>query len=121
MKKSLKYRLLTPEGIEMRINRSCQVEGVFGNIKQNMAYTRFRRTSLDRVSTEFALTCLGLNLRKFMRFASTGKLPKYWVAPLNLPAGSFKKPSAKRLTNRVNRKRSLPPNAALRSSYKYKN
>lgn len=121
LKQQARDLLLTPEGIEMRINRSCQVEGAFGNIKQNMAYTRFRRTSLDRVSTEFALTCLGLNLRKFMRFASTGKLPKYWVAPLNLPAGSFKKPSAKRLTNRVNRKRSLPPNEALRSSYKYKN
>lgn len=77
LKQKARDLLLTPEGIEMRVNRSCQVEGVFGIIKQDMTYTRFRRTSIERVSTEFALTCLGLNLRKFMRFALTKQLPNF--------------------------------------------
>ena len=52
LKQKARDLLLTPEGIEMRVNRSCQVEGVFGIIKQDMTYTRFRRTSIERVSTE---------------------------------------------------------------------
>lgn len=120
LKQKARDLLLTPEGIEMRVNRSCQVEGVFGIIKQDMAYTRFRRTSIERVSTEFALTCLGSNLRKFMRFALTKQLPNFWQAPPNLVHGVFKKPSAKRLANRVNKKRKLQPNEVAKDSYRYK-
>lgn len=32
----------------MRENRSIQAEGAFGAIKQNMAYTRLRRSSLPK-------------------------------------------------------------------------
>lgn len=68
LKQGARDRLLRPEGIEMRVNRSCQVEGTFGVLKQNMAYTRFRRRKLAKVRLEFALTCLGLNIRKFLKF-----------------------------------------------------
>lgn len=46
LKQRARNLLLSPEGIEMRINRSCQVEGTFDVIKQDMAYTRFRRSLL---------------------------------------------------------------------------
>ena len=62
--------LLSPEGIEMRVNRSSQVEGVFGVIKQDFMYERFRRTLLEKVSAEFMLVCLGYNIRKLFRFYS---------------------------------------------------
>lgn len=120
LKQKARDLLLSPRGIEMRVNRSCQIEGAFGNIKQNMSYIRFRRTSLERVTTEFALTCLGLNLRKYMRFVVSGKLPQFWVAPADLKPETFKKPSAKRLANRVNKKKKLQPDEAARGSYKYK-
>lgn len=55
--------LLSPEDIELRINRSCQVEGAFGVGKQKMQYTRFRRWPLNRVTVNFALTCLRPNIR----------------------------------------------------------
>ena len=45
LKQQARDLLLSPEAIEMRVNRSCQVEGVFGAIKQNMEYTRFHRRS----------------------------------------------------------------------------
>ena len=47
LKQQARDLLLSPEGIELRVNRSCQVEGAFGVLKQNMQYTRFRRRALD--------------------------------------------------------------------------
>lgn len=118
LKQKARNLLLTPEGIELRVNRSCQVEGAFGIIKQGMMYSRFRRTSLPRVTTEFALTCLGMNIRKFMRFSVDQKLPQYWVAPKDLSPGKFKKPSAKRLANRINKRRMKQPNEIAKASKK---
>ena len=52
--------LLSPKGIEIRINRSIQAEGAFGVLKQNTRYVRVRRTSKEKVSTEIMLTLIGL-------------------------------------------------------------
>ncbi len=60
--------LLSIEGIEMRVNRSSQVEGAFGVIKQDFQYERFRRRSLPKVSLEFMLVCLGYNIRKLFKY-----------------------------------------------------
>ena len=40
--------LLSVEGIELRVNRSIQVEGAFGIIKQDLSYTHFRRRVLKK-------------------------------------------------------------------------
>ena len=112
--------LLTPEGIEMRVNRSCQVEGAFGIIKQDMAYTRFRRRRLDPVTAEFMLTCLGFNLRKYMRFLIGKSRTDFWVAPIGLQPEKFKKPSAKRLANREMKKVQKSDNQKAKDSYRYK-
>ena len=58
--------LLSPKGIEIRINRSIQVEGTFGQLKQNMNYERIRRRGLDKVSCEIMLMCLGVNIRRYL-------------------------------------------------------
>lgn len=112
--------LLTPEGIEMRVNRSCQAEGAFGSIKHNMAYDRFRRVSLEKVDAEMMLSCLGYNIRKLMRLIDGTARFSYWKAPVETTAGCFKKPSAKRLKNRVEKRRNKQPNETARDSYKYK-
>ena len=92
--------LCSPKGIELRVNRSIQVEGDFGIIKQNYGYTRTRRRGIKKVSTEIMLTALGLNIAKLIRYYQTGKLNKFWVAPDNLKAEEFKKPSWKRLAKK---------------------
>jgi len=92
--------LCSPKGIELRVNRSIQVEGDFGIIKQNYGYTRTRRRGIKKVSTEIMLTALGLNIAKLIRYYQTGKLNKYWVAPDNLKSEEFKKPSWKRLAKK---------------------
>jgi len=76
--------LLSPKGIEMRINRSSQVEGSFGVIKQDMDYERVRRRGLENVSCEIMLVCLGYVIRKlFSLIDGTAKLD-YWIAPESL-------------------------------------
>lgn len=109
--------LLSPKGIEMRVNRSSQNEGAFGTLKQDMEYTRFRRVSLSKVTAEYMLTFLGYNVRKLFRFFSGKAKFNYWVAPEDLPAEKFKKPRAKILARRA-RKRSKSVNEIARSADK---
>ena len=112
--------LLSPKGIEMRVNRSSQVEGAFGVIKEDMNYTRLRRTSLKKVNTEFMLTFLGYNIRKLFRYYDGKAKFTYWKAPDNLLPELKKKPSAKRLTNKSKKIKSISSNQTLKANYKYK-
>lgn len=92
--------LLSPKGIEIRVNRSIQVEGVFGIVKRDYGRTRFNRRGIEKVSAETMLYFLGLNIAKLFRYYEVGKLNKYWVAPENLKAQATKKPSAKKLSKK---------------------
>lgn len=85
-KDEARKNLLSPDGIEIRINRSIQVEGTYGQIKQNMNYTRFRRRGMDSVECEFMLECLGVNIRKLFKLLDNPKLIKksYWDRPFGL-------------------------------------
>lgn len=112
--------LLSPKGIEMRVNRSSQVEGAFGILKQDMNYTRLRRTAIEKVETEIILTLLGFNIRKLFRYFQGKAKFNYWVAPSNLKAEEKKKPSAKRLSNKVNNKKVKTLNQQAKEEYKYK-
>lgn len=111
--------LLSVEGIEMRVNRSSQVEGAFGVIKQDFQYERFRRRSLNKVSCEFMLVCLGYNIRKLFRYYSGEAKFNYWVAPDGLKPETFKKPSAKRLSKKASKVKNKSINEEAKSSYKY--
>ena len=103
LKQEAEQNLLSQKGIEMRVNRSIQVEGVFGIEKQDYEYKRFRRRGNNNVSAEYMLSLLGLNIAKLFRYYETGKTNKYWTAPINLSPEQFKKLSAKRLSKKGNR------------------
>lgn len=103
LKGEAERNLLSPKGIEMRVNRSIQIEGFFGIEKQDRGYTRIRRRGLARVSAEYMLTALGLNIRKLYGFYAIGRLPSFWVAPADIKPQEFKKPSAKRLSKKGRR------------------
>ena len=45
-------------GKELKKQRSIQVEGAFGVIKEDMGFTRFRRRGMKGVTMEFLLACL---------------------------------------------------------------
>ncbi|CCV64625.1 Transposase, IS4-like [Alteracholeplasma palmae J233] len=57
--------LTSPLGIELRVQRSIQVEGAFGVIKEAFKVRRFRRRLTHNVKMEFYLTAIGYNLRKY--------------------------------------------------------
>ena len=86
--------LLSPKGIEIRINRSIQVEGTFGQIKQNMNYERIRRRGITKVSCEIMLMCLGVNIRRYFNSLGSNKFKNNcWNAPRDLQSEIF--PSVK--------------------------
>lgn len=95
--------LLSVKGIEIRVNRSIQVEGIFAIIKQDYGRTRVKRRGIEKVSTETMLYFLGLNIAKLFRYYETNQLNKYWIAPESLIPQELKKPSAKKLTKRGKR------------------
>lgn len=97
LKEEARENLLSPKGIEIRINRSIQVEGTFGQIKQNMQYTRIRRRSMEKVSCEIMLMCLGRNIRKYFSLLDSNKIKsKYWEKPNDLKKGKIPFPKQKR-------------------------
>lgn len=111
--------LLSPKGIEMRVNRSIQAEGTFGIIKQDMRYERFRRRGLEKASMEVMLNFLGLNIRKYLNFVVSGKNPDYWKAPNGLEE---EKPH--RISCAVKKgglkKKKIEPNQKARKEYRRK-
>lgn len=62
--KEVIQNLQTDLGIKLRIQRSIQVEGAFGVIKENMGMRRFRRRGIENVKFEFILVAIGYNLSK---------------------------------------------------------
>ena len=96
LKEEARKNLKSPKGIEIRINRSIQVEGTFGQIKQNMQYTRIRRRGLKKVSCEIMLICLGVNIRKYFSTLNGKKIKNnYWNTPHNLMEEKFPFPKQK--------------------------
>ena len=60
-------RLLTSQrGLYHRSNRPVEPEAVFGDIKYNHGFKRFRLRSNEKVRVEFGLVALAHNLRKYM-------------------------------------------------------
>ncbi len=108
--------LLSPKGIEMRVNRSAQVEGAFGVIKQDMDYDRVRRKGLDNVSSECMLVCLGYNIRKLFSFIDGKGKTDYWIAPDGLEPETPKKANLEKLM----KKKTTGRNEELRESYRYR-
>jgi hypothetical protein len=52
------------QGILLRINRSIQVEGAFGVIKQDHGFRRFLLRGKQKVKIEFLFMVIGYNINK---------------------------------------------------------
>ena len=52
-------------GIQLKVQRSIQVEGAFGEIKSNLGITRVTRRGKERVQLELKLIVIGYNLKKY--------------------------------------------------------
>jgi len=58
------HNITTPEGILLRMNRSIQVEGAFGVLKEDHGFRRFVMRGKKNVETEFLLLSFGYNINK---------------------------------------------------------
>jgi hypothetical protein len=56
--------ITSPKGILLRINRSIQVEGAFGILKENHGFRRFLLRGKQNVRTVFLFLAMGYNLNK---------------------------------------------------------
>lgn len=64
-KRQKSYDNITSEnGILLRINRSIQVEGAFGVLKNDYQFNRFLTRGKNSVKTEFILLCIAYNVNK---------------------------------------------------------
>lgn len=57
-------RITTEEGILLRMNRSIQVEGAFGVLKQDFAFRRFLTRGKQKTETQFFLLAFAFDLQK---------------------------------------------------------
>lgn len=115
-KQEARENLLSRKGIEMRVNRSSQVEGAFGVIKQDMDYERIRRRGLGKVSAEIMLVSLGYVFRKVFGLLSGKGSIDYWLAPEDLVPEKIPELNMNKLLRK--KKRAKGKNEALRRSYK---
>ena len=66
-KKRARELLTSDEGIRHRGRRCIEPEAVFGQMKYNMGYKRFRHFGKDKVSMDFAFFAIAFNLKKMCR------------------------------------------------------
>ena len=63
-KRQARERLTSEEGLEHRSRRPIEPEAVFGQIKYNMQYKRFRHFGKDKVTMDFAFFAIAFNAKK---------------------------------------------------------
>ena len=64
LRKESTENITSETGKELRMNRSIQVEGAFGVLKQDYGFRRFLTCGKKNVRTEFFLLCFGYNINK---------------------------------------------------------
>lgn len=79
-RKKAREKLTSKEGLEYRSKRPIEPEAVFGQIKYNNSFTRFKLRGLAKVEVEFGLVVIAHNLRKI-----TKKMAEKWLNEALLP------------------------------------
>ena len=63
-KRKARERLTSERGLEHRSNRPIEPEAVFGQMKYNMQYKRFRHFGKDKITMDFAFFAIAFNIKK---------------------------------------------------------
>jgi len=66
----MKHKLAGDQGRAVYRRRMPLVEGVFGNLKFNLGFSRYRLRGLKKVQGEFLLMCISHNLKKLAKYLS---------------------------------------------------
>ncbi len=57
--------IVSDKGILLRMNRSIQVEGAFGVIKEDYGFRRFLMRGKEKTETQFFLLSFAFNIQKY--------------------------------------------------------
>ena len=80
---SVRELLTSEKGLEHRSRRPIEPEAVFGNIKFNHGFKRFRLKSAEKVSVEWGLVAIAHNLRKYIaRKTENNNSQRLFIAPI---------------------------------------
>ena len=74
-------RITGDEGILLRQNRSIQVEGAFGVLKEDMGFRQFLMRGKAKVETEFLLLCMAYNVSKLHNKIQSARCGTYLHIP----------------------------------------
>ena len=77
-------RITTDEGKLLRVNRSIQAEGAFGQLKHNRKFVRFLTAGNVKVACELFLLAITQNIRKAIVKCNAGKLDIHILQPASL-------------------------------------
>lgn len=66
--------ITTEKGIILRMNRSIQVEGAFGVIKEDYGFRRFLTRGKQKTETQFFLLSFAFNIQKYFNKLQNGRL-----------------------------------------------
>ena len=66
--------LTSEEGTLLRMNRSIQVEGVFGVLKEDYGFRRFLTRGKKNIETQFFILAFALNIEKLCNRAKKGRI-----------------------------------------------
>jgi len=65
-KQLAREKLTSPKGFEHRSKRPVEVEAVFGQLKWNKGYKRFRHKVLDKIIMDFGILAIAFNIGKMI-------------------------------------------------------
>lgn len=65
-KQLAREKLTSPKGLDHRSKRPIEVEAVFGQIKWNKGYKRFRHKGLDKIIMDFGILAIAFNIGKII-------------------------------------------------------
>lgn len=66
-KKKARGLLMSEEGLKYRSKRPVEVEAVFGQLKNNRMFNRFKMRGMKKVDVEFGLLAMAHNIMKLMK------------------------------------------------------
>ena len=77
-------RIITEEGKLLRVTRSIQAEGAFGQLKHNRKFVRFLTAGNVKVACDLFLLAISQNIRKAIIKCDTGRLENHIWHPISL-------------------------------------
>ena len=78
----------TDKGILLRMNRSIQVEGAFGVLKQDYGFGRFLTRGKTNNETRLFILATAFNIRKLCSRLADGRFGKALFEPKNVLSGT---------------------------------